>query len=89
MFRLQSGGRRFDRYSPFFSTAKTCFKEWLEILEARFIVNDLTDDENKHTGLIALGQKVTRSLLQPSKPSQTSYENIVNALKAQPHSLET
>ena len=83
-FKMAEGG--YVGNVPYFNSKELCFDEWLEILEAWFIINEITDNANKRAALITKigtkGYKVMRSLVQPSKPLQTAYDVIVKALKA-------
>ena len=50
-FKMAEGG--YIGTGPFFFNSKDLwFEEWLEILEAWFIVNEITDNENKRAALI-------------------------------------
>ena len=60
------------------------FEEWVEILEAWFEANGITDEGKKRAALItSLGNKgyhTLRALLQPNKPSDKTYAECITAL---------
>lgn len=60
------------------------FEERVELLEAWFDANDITDDVKKRaiflTSVGSKGYHVLRSLLQPHKPTEKTYKDCKSAL---------
>jgi len=70
---------------PVFDPGQLTFEEWSEILDAWLTTNDITTNPKKRAVLFtSMGTRtyhVLRSILQPTKPVDTSYADCIKALK--------
>ena len=70
---------------PTFDPGQVSFDEWSEILEAWLDTNEITNAEKKRSVLFtSMGAKtyhVLRSILQPEKPAEKTFNDCIKALK--------